>query len=100
MPCLRHVCMAHCNCGPPLQQTAQALTLFPAALQVPERYFQMLLALHGLQNETFSYGWLTWVDWGRTDPTGRALLLFLCNAVSGSADTQHDFGQVVSIAPV
>ena len=51
--------------------------LFPAALQVPERYFQMLLGLHELQNETFSYGWLTWADWGRVDPTGRALLLFL-----------------------
>ena len=38
--------------------------------QVPERYFQMLLALHGLQNETFRNGWLTWVDWSRTDPSG------------------------------
>ena len=40
------------------------------ALQVPERYFQMLLALHKLQNETFRNGWLTWVDWSKTDPTG------------------------------
>ena len=39
-------------------------------VQVPERYFQMLLALHGLQNETFRNGWLTWVDWSRTDSTG------------------------------
>ena len=30
----------------------------------------MLLALHGLQNETFPNGWLTWVDWSRTDPSG------------------------------
>jgi hypothetical protein len=75
-PCLWHTCMAHCDCGPPPQQSAQALTLCPAALQVPERYFQMLLALHGLQNETFPYGWLTWVDWGKTDPTGGALLWF------------------------
>ena len=30
----------------------------------------MLLALHGLQNETFPSGFLTWVDWSRTDPTG------------------------------
>ena len=40
------------------------------AAQVPERYFQMLLALHGLQNETFPKGWLTWADWSRTDPSG------------------------------
>ena len=40
------------------------------ALQVPERYFQMLLALHKLQNETFRNGWLTWVDWSKTNPTG------------------------------
>ena len=39
-------------------------------VQVPERYFQMLLALHGLQNETFPAGWLTWVDWSKTDPSG------------------------------
>ena len=38
--------------------------------QVPERYYQMLLALHGLQNETFPSGWLTWVDWSKTDPSG------------------------------
>ena len=99
-PCLWHTCMAHCDCGPTPQQSAQVLTLCPAALQVPERYFQMLLALHGLQNETFPNGWLTWTDWGRTDPTGRALLLFSHNAVSGSADTQYNFGKVVSIAPV
>ena len=43
---------------------------FVLALQVPERYFQTLLALHGLQNETFRNGWLTWVDWSRTDPSG------------------------------
>ena len=40
------------------------------AAQVPERYFQMLLAQYGLQNETFPNGWLTWVDWSRTDPSG------------------------------
>ena len=39
-------------------------------LQVPERYFQMLLALHKRQNETFRNGWLTWVDWSKTDPSG------------------------------
>ncbi len=40
------------------------------SVQVPERYFQMLLAMHGLQNETFPNGGLTWVDWSRTDPSG------------------------------
>ena len=40
------------------------------AAQVPERYFQVLLAVHGLQNETFPNGWLTWVDWTRLDVTG------------------------------
>ena len=39
-------------------------------MQVPERYFQMLLALHKLQNETFRNGWLTWVDWSKTNPSG------------------------------
>ena len=39
-------------------------------LQVPERYFQVLLAVHGLQNETFPNGWLTWVDWTKLDVTG------------------------------
>lgn len=39
-------------------------------LQVPERYFQMLLAVHRLQNETFQNGWLTWVDWSKTNPSG------------------------------
>ncbi len=37
---------------------------------MPERYFQMLLALHKLQNETFRNGWLTWVDWSKTNPSG------------------------------
>ena len=37
---------------------------------MPERYFQMLLALHKLQNETFRNGWLTWVDWSTTNPSG------------------------------
>ncbi len=39
-------------------------------MQAPERYFQVLLALHNAQDETFSNGLLTWVDWSRTDSTG------------------------------
>ena len=39
-------------------------------VQVPERYFQMLLALHQLQNETFRNGWLTWVDWSKRSRSG------------------------------
>ncbi len=87
--------MAHVKHDPPLEQSAQALTAFLDAMKVPERYFQMLLALHGLQNETFPYGWLTWVDWGRTDPTGRALLLYSYKAVSQMLTPLPDSGSMV-----
>lgn len=53
-----------------VQTSWHAMIRAKSAVQVPERYFQMLLALHSLQNETFPNGWLTWVDWSKTDPSG------------------------------